>query len=606
MEAAASTLSSLLSTLRVDGPWTPPGAWELVTPESGAARVSGLGVRPRQEPIYELTSVTDADPVHYGLLKYLFIRSCEPYFNFIKSWIYRASVDDPYEEFLITQTENKDTRGDSSDILDEFALFPLMVIPFHTASNLLHKRTDHLDTSVSDAELLCGDSDATLTCNMGPEKDNDASSTSQEYSDKEDPLESSECSSYTSMDDVEVDSATDCGNSSSSMFSSYCINTGEAKCSLVTRKLLSSQASSAHHVINLASPIDECEKDGNLNGRHVPMHSQNIKHDVVPDALELDYQYSQFSPFNRFMKRTGCSSEKMNSVEEFIYTDHISSAEKVSHCTEVYPLHSESRHPRLLNTKTFEKSGKINQAWNTSIPYNLSLNPILKNPASCHPESDLQHKSKNRALATFDFESVTDPCEVYCGRSLSYLAESVNGTATVVKSSTEPSGQPDCSSKLLQAQARSQAHLTSSGEMAAKDNIPENASGGAFWEKSLQYSDKSKEKTAVDFSSQFDMPLDIVIDKCIIQEILLQYKYVSSFTMKLLEEGFDLYAHLLALRRYHFMELADWADSFIISFYHKELTQLISSSSHTRPELFKKLNFVMRVRYSCLEFFRTL
>ncbi|KAF8702493.1 hypothetical protein HU200_032872 [Digitaria exilis] len=1047
MEAAASTLSSLLSTLRVDGPWTPPGAWELVTPESGAARVSGLGVRPRQEPIYELTSVTDdtlvrlalhalygvksslyeidelfvlfssnpadrtsnrvanvwsrsssttsvghilksirsaglavfflckfvqfyliqgrerngtsrerhereesddkdteqhrpfslvnqafaaavekvlegylcslttlpasiklrrsvdqsgmpskvsdgascnsisevtllevylhteelrrhvkslgnicfprfagltlcqeglntdanvefenfprgpdllsylyvhlrdADPVHYGLLKYLFIRSCEPYFNFIKSWIYRASVDDPYEEFLITQTENKDTRGDSSDILDEFALFPLMqgrnhvsapcflkeichpllrtgqqlqvlmkllescnlsatggdahpsrniihmegvlpwfdtpiessmnsftfskssveavtckrhamyksmmeklqhffsnveVIPFHTASNLLHKRTDHLDTSVSDAELLCGDSDATLTCNMGPEKDNDASSTSQEYSDKEDPLESSECSSYTSMDDVEVDSATDCGNSSSSMFSSYCINTGEAKCSLVTRKLLSSQASSAHHVINLASPIDECEKDGNLNGRHVPMHSQNIKHDVVPDALELDYQYSQFSPFNRFMKRTGCSSEKMNSVEEFIYTDHISSAEKVSHCTEVYPLHSESRHPRLLNTKTFEKSGKINQAWNTSIPYNLSLNPILKNPASCHPESDLQHKSKNRALATFDFESVTDPCEVYCGRSLSYLAESVNGTATVVKSSTEPSGQPDCSSKLLQAQARSQAHLTSSGEMAAKDNIPENASGGAFWEKSLQYSDKSKEKTAVDFSSQFDMPLDIVIDKCIIQEILLQYKYVSSFTMKLLEEGFDLYAHLLALRRYHFMELADWADSFIISFYHKkwsfvkseqkraeiqglmnlalqrsscdsdpykerlfiymreqpvascdasasglvllddillgykaewpvnivitedtlkiyaeifcyllqvrfavfsltevwrflkELTQLISSSSHTRPELFKKLNFVMRVRHKVYHFLSTL
>jgi len=39
--------------------------------------------------------------------------------------------------------------------------------------------------------------------------------------------------------------------------------------------------------------------------------------------------------------------------------------------------------------------------------------------------------------------------------------------------------------------------------------------------------------------------------------------------MKLLEEGFDLYAHLLALRRYHFMELADWADSFIFSIYHK-------------------------------------
>ncbi|OEL35942.1 hypothetical protein BAE44_0003035 [Dichanthelium oligosanthes] len=953
MEAAASSLSSLLSTLRVDGPWTPPGTWESVTPESGAARASGLGGRPRQEPIYELASVTDdalvrlalhalygvkssldeidelfvlfssnpadrtsnrvtnvwshsssttsvghilksirstglavfflckfvqfyliqsrevnrasrerheredsddkdteqhrpfslvnqafaaavekvlegyfcslntlpasiklrrsvdqsgmsskisdgascstsevtllevylhteelrrhvkslgnicfpkfagltlcqeglnsdanvefenfprgtdllsylyvhirdADPVHYGLLKYLFIHSCEPYFNFIKSWIYQASVDDPYEEFLISQTENKETRGDSSDILDEFILFPLkgrnhvsapcflkeichpllrtgqqlqvlmkllklcnlsatggdaypsrniihmegvlpwfdtpiessmnsftfskssveavtckrdamyklmmeklqhffsnvkvelnytafissiyffsgfcsnrskntcfyvegcikspstlhhicfffanmltegciQVIPFDTASNFLHKRTDHLDTSVSDAELFYGDSDAELPCNMAAdEKDNDASSASQESSDKEDPLESSECSSYTSMDDVEVESATACENLSSSMFSSYCTSTGEAKCSLVTRKLLSSQASSVHHGINCASPIDECEKDGNFSCRHVPMHSHNIKHNVVLDALELDYQYSQFSPFDRFMKRASCSSEKMNSVEEFLYTDHKSSVEKVSYGNVVYPLHSESGSPRLLNSKNYEKSGKINQPWNTSIPYNLNLNPILKNAACCHTESDLQHKSKNRALASFDFESVTDPCEVYCGRSPSCLVESVNGVATVVQPSTQPSGQPDCSSKLLQAEARSQAYLTSSGEMAAKDNLQENASGGAFWEESLQYNDKSKAKTAVDFSSQFDLPLDIVIDKCIVQEVLLH------FTMKLLEEGFDLYAHLLALRRYHFMELADWADSFIVSIYHKK------------------------------------
>jgi gamma-tubulin complex component 6 len=43
------------------------------------------------------------------------------------SWIYRASVDDPYEEFLITQTENKGAQGVSSDVTDEFTLFPLKV-----------------------------------------------------------------------------------------------------------------------------------------------------------------------------------------------------------------------------------------------------------------------------------------------------------------------------------------------------------------------------------------------------------------------------------------------------------------------------------------------
>lgn len=40
------------------------------------------------------------------------------------------------------------------------------MIPFDTASNFLHKRTDHLATSVSDAELYYGDSDAALACKM--------------------------------------------------------------------------------------------------------------------------------------------------------------------------------------------------------------------------------------------------------------------------------------------------------------------------------------------------------------------------------------------------------------------------------------------------------
>ena len=47
-----------------------------------------------------------------------------------------------------------------------------------------------------------------------------------------------------------------------------------------------------------------------------------------------------------------------------------------------------------------------------------------------------------------------------------------------------------------------------------------------------------------------------------------RYKYVSKLTIKLLEEGFDLQEHLLALRHYHFMELADWTDLFIKSLWH--------------------------------------
>lgn len=50
-----------------------------------------------------------------------------------------------------------------------------------------------------------------------------------------------------------------------------------------------------------------------------------------------------------------------------------------------------------------------------------------------------------------------------------------------------------------------------------------------------------------------------------------RYRYISRLTIKLLEEGFDLHEHLLSLRRYHFMERADWADLFIMSLWQHVL-----------------------------------
>ncbi|KAM3388764.1 hypothetical protein ACQJBY_011104 [Aegilops geniculata] len=67
MEAAASSLSSLLVSLRVDGPWTPPAAWDSIAPESASACVPDPAGRPSRDPIYELTSVPDAALVRLAL-----------------------------------------------------------------------------------------------------------------------------------------------------------------------------------------------------------------------------------------------------------------------------------------------------------------------------------------------------------------------------------------------------------------------------------------------------------------------------------------------------------------------------------------------------------
>jgi gamma-tubulin complex component 6 len=354
-----------------------------------------------------------------------------------------------------------------------------------------------------------------LSVRVADENDNDASSTSQESSDQVDPLESSECS-YSSMDDIEVQSPAACDSFSSSLFSSD--RTGEAKGSLVTKQLLTSQTSSVQHRINPSSPIDEHHGVD----RDIPMHSQNVKHNVVPDPLELDYHRSNFLPSDRFLKNPFTNSfRNMYSADEvLLYTNNKSAKVEVSLDNLVYPFHSESGPPKLEKSKDYEES-KINQPWNTSIPYNLNLNPILKNAVYRHTDNDIHGNRKNRALDSFDFESVTDPCEVYCGRSTPCLDESQSGSATVVQSNSQTSQQPDSSSKL--AQSRSHADLAFSGEVAPRDNVQENRSGGALWEKSLEYTAKSKEKIVGDISSQSDMPLDIVIDKCIIQEVLLQY-----------------------------------------------------------------------------------
>ena len=59
----------------------------------------------------------NADPIHHALLKHLFVGSCEPYCGFIKSWIFRASIDDPYREFFVHKSTKSNAASESVDKL---------------------------------------------------------------------------------------------------------------------------------------------------------------------------------------------------------------------------------------------------------------------------------------------------------------------------------------------------------------------------------------------------------------------------------------------------------------------------------------------------------
>ncbi|KAI0501283.1 hypothetical protein KFK09_016227 [Dendrobium nobile] len=230
---------------------------------------------------------------------------------------------------------------------------------------------------------------------------------------------------------------------------------------------------------------------------------------------------------------------------------------------------------REMQTPT-ETFGSLSHSMSSfSQPYAFSTNPMLAKPAwlpTVGNSKDTSFITKDSSyLRNFNFSSVTDPFKLHseslplssCDRSKAEASLSVQLGGSV--------GGVDYSTDTIKATVENQpisVSLCSAGEANLQKGaqLP-NASGGADWAKSLKYPIKNGTYGDDDVHSEqkFLIPLDIIVDRCIIQEILLQYKYISFFTIKFLEEGFSLREHLLALRRYHFMEISDWADLFVMS-----------------------------------------
>ncbi|KAL4333988.1 hypothetical protein GQ457_07G035970 [Hibiscus cannabinus] len=199
----------------------------------------------------------------------------------------------------------------------------------------------------------------------------------------------------------------------------------------------------------------------------------------------------------------------------------------------------------------------------------LSKNPMVTNNGFL----SLMHKSGDSTqMPCFDFSSVDDPCKVYVKRLASEVThefpEKTNSTTNGTGNHDDKQGYGG-DVLLVDNSKGSYAVPTLELKNQKEDVISTTVSGGSYWESLLGSSSTPCSSRIGDIklntSSTFEIPLDFVIDKCLLQEILLQYNYVSKLTIKILEEAFDLQEHLLALRRYHFMELADWADLFIMS-----------------------------------------
>ncbi|XP_054790656.1 uncharacterized protein LOC129296082 isoform X2 [Prosopis cineraria] len=238
------------------------------------------------------------------------------------------------------------------------------------------------------------------------------------------------------------------------------------------------------------------------------------------------------------------------------------------------------------------------QPQNIAHKHNSSMNPLSMNPMLTR-NSLLCMMGRNgekyitdhrQPLPYFNFSTVEDPCKVYkdklqlsSGFSIGSVSLDCHGSANGNKTDhycEEGSGGEEslisttqnCGSSLLDLKDHNRHILT-------------DVHGGSSWERLLGSFRKSVDCDATQkiCFSAFETPLDIIVDKCLLQEIILQYKYVSKLTIYLLEEAFELKEHLLALRRYHFMEVADWADLFILSLWHHRWS--VTEANERLPEI---------------------
>ncbi|KAI9116843.1 hypothetical protein K1719_012209 [Acacia pycnantha] len=238
------------------------------------------------------------------------------------------------------------------------------------------------------------------------------------------------------------------------------------------------------------------------------------------------------------------------------------------------------------------------QPQNMDHQHNSSMNPLSTNPMLTRNSllclmgrNGEKYVTDRQPLPYFNFSTVEDPCKVYMDKSL--LSSRFSSESAIPLDRHASANGDKIDHYCLEGNGGEDGLIDTtrncdSASLDLKDlnwDILTDVHGGSSWERLLGSFRKSIDCDATQkiCFSTFEMPLDIIIDKCLLQEIILQYKYVSKLSIYFLEEAFELKEHLLALRRYHFMEVADWADLFILSLWHHRWS--VTEANERLPEI---------------------
>ncbi|XP_077245230.1 spc97 / Spc98 family of spindle pole body (SBP) component [Tasmannia lanceolata] len=483
------------------------------------------------------------------------------------------------------------------------------VIPFCKLPLILDSKRNNLNFPTP---LLCDESLMSTTSTANKEvtnlgagaADSDSSSLSDDFLSEPDQLQSSESSSLSnfeaenntegSMELHNILVATEHGDSSTPGFSTYFANKSIFHIPPGSERLWPLECASQGTCKMMdPNPIivhgHPHQKEMELTQSSLPLHLGDPKMFRASETVDTDYLSGTCWPLGSLRKNpfsahgecrsqtqlqfNGCSQKLTEKNMESLTTED-------SYCGKIFGSENSDLELSIANACS-------HQSWSLRYDYNfLSINPMLTRNAWFQ----VTHSSRNRGcmdnkksdLSYFDFSSVEDLSKMYGerlhaqqdNRFQTELPLFTDSRISSGKGVNEYSGEGyhDGDGNPVDQVDQPVLPCRNSQENLQEEYLPTGPYGGAKWESLLSYCGKdvmhSSEGHEDSSVTGFEIPLDVIVDQCIVQEILLQYKYVSDFTIKFLEEVFDLRGHLLALRRYHFMELADWADIFIMSLRH--------------------------------------
>ncbi|KAG2328048.1 hypothetical protein Bca52824_010776 [Brassica carinata] len=626
---------------------------------------------------YLYSQLKVADPAHSAMLKFLFLKSCGPYCEFIRSWIYKAELNDPHKEFIVEcVTESTSFSWNKPGISplkrareQEGGLVPCFLVGFlepilragqqlqvitkllelcnlsasglrnyadllpcwthYSSSSLVYpspitfsklhievmiqKRDDcyrrmqeklfdltekfelflgqvpgatSLPISFGDGERLEKSSvnftlDESLlvpsTVAMDFTRDqsgseSDDQKTEDRWFSEIDASCSSECSStrdFSESSDVgRLDFQSTLAGPLPNYLSALRFSVAsDGKCdeNLVQHGLTKGEKADTHRQwmdIEPEESTEACEVDkfrGSLSIiKSWPLGGLPRNPFSVDKHAEDDREYPPTDSGDNMEQR-----DLMNNDESTLLLNNIPTGSSSL-------KQGERKHDLLENCSSsklyLSKETKVNYPYEV-----LSMNPMLR----CdflRKNGNINRRDQAKFLPWFDFSAVDDPSKTCLARipvgfPVDFPLES-NSSQTDRK--IHRHANQECG--IDRSDVEDQKVYLSSGLKGCAEENKRNASGGSRWEGMLFRSNNPETSALSDCrqssSGTFELPLDFVIDKCLLQEILLQYNFVSKLAIKLLEEGFGLKEHLLALRRYHFMELADWADVFVVSLWH--------------------------------------